>query len=86
MPRTEIDNQSPEVDLFSLWNFKLLGVYFSPASKGDTVSLQVDPMELDTLAPELGGDEGFLKAARQGPSWGTLARSGYSRVALQRTW
>lgn len=68
---------SQQVDQFSLWNFKLLEAYFSSASKGDAAWLQVDPTELDSLGPELGGDEGFLKAVRFGPSWGTLRRNGY---------
>lgn len=77
MPRSDSIETSRQNDQFSLWNFKLLEAFFSPASKGDTVWFQVDPAELDSLGPELGGDEGFLKAVRQGPSWGTVDRHGY---------
>ena len=76
MPPSDSIETSRQNDQFSLWNFKLLEAFFSPASKGDRVWLQVDPAELDSLGPELGGDEGFLKAVRQGPSWGTVARHG----------
>lgn len=68
---------SRQNDQFSLWNFKLLEAFFSPASRGDKVWLQVDPVELDSLGPELGGDDGFLKAVRQGPSWETVDHYGY---------
>lgn len=77
MPRSEDVESSKQFDHFSLWNFKLLEAFFSSASSGDSVWLQIDPEELDSLGPELGGDEGFLKAVRQGPSWGTVTRDGY---------
>lgn len=77
MPRSDNEEATKQNDQFSLWNFKLLEAFFSTASKGDTVWLQIDPGELDSLGTELGGDEGFLKAVRQGPSWGTLNRDGY---------
>jgi hypothetical protein len=77
MPRLADVESNKQEDLFSLWNLKLLEAFFSTASKGDAVWLQIDPQEVDSLGAELGGDEGFLKAVRQGPSWGTLARDGY---------
>ena len=76
MSRLEEFEHVGQADLFSLWNMKLLSAFFSPASKGDSVWLQIDPAELDSLAPELGGDEGFLKAVREGPAWATVHRSG----------
>lgn len=63
-------------DMFSLWNVKLLETFFSPASRGDEVWVQLDPTELDSIGPELGGDEGFLNAVRTGPCWGTFLRNG----------
>lgn len=74
MPRSEMIETKQSQDQYSLWNLKLLEAFFSPASKGDAVWLQVDPLELDSLGPELGGDEGFLKAVRMGPSWGSILR------------
>lgn len=76
MKRSESYDISSCTDLYSLWNVKLLETFFSPASKGDEVWLQVDPAELDSLGPELGGDGGFLNAVRAGPSWGTFNRNG----------
>lgn len=63
-------------DLFSLWNAKLLETFFSSASEGDEVWLQLDGHELDLIAPELGGEEGFLMAVRAGPAWETFERQG----------
>lgn len=77
MLQSDSIENSRQNDQFSLWNFKLLEAFFSPASKGDRVWLQVDPVELDSLGPELGGDEGFLKAVRLGPSWETVDHYGY---------
>ena len=62
------------IDRFSLWNLKLLEAYFSPASKDDEVWLQLDPVELDSLGLELGGDAGFLKSVKVGPGWGSVPR------------
>jgi hypothetical protein len=76
MSRLDEGGRGEQSDLFSLWNSKILTAFFSPASKGDSVWLQIDPAELDSIGPELGGDEGFLKAVRQGPSWPTVDRSG----------
>lgn len=77
MPRSDNEETTQPNEQFSLWNFKLLESFFSAASRGDNVWLQIDPVELDSLGTELGGDEGFLKAVRRGPSWGTLARDRY---------
>lgn len=63
-------------DLFSLWNAKLLETFFSNASEGDEVWLQLDGHELDLIGPELGGEEGFLRAVRAGPAWETFERHG----------
>jgi len=54
---------------FLTWNLRLLDAFFSPAVAGEESWLQVDPRELDALAPDLGGDEGFRNAVRQGPPW-----------------
>ncbi len=54
---------------FLTWNLRLLDAFFSPAVAGEESWLQVDPRELDALAPDLGGDEGFRKAVQQGPPW-----------------
>lgn len=76
MIRSECYGISPPNDMYSLWNIKLLETFFSPASKGDEVWLQLDPAELGSIGPELGGDEGFLNAVQTGPSWGTFSRNG----------
>lgn len=76
MTRSEGYLDSLEGDLFSLWNVKLLETFFSPASKGEEVWLQLDPAELDSIGPELGGDEGFLNSVQAGPPWGTIGRNG----------
>lgn len=55
--------------LFLTWNLRLLDAFFSPAVAGEESWLQVDPRELDALAPDLGGDEGFRNAVQQGPPW-----------------
>lgn len=67
---------TPLSDAFSLWNAKLLETFFSSACEGDEVWLQVDNHELDLIGPELGGDEGFIKAVQAGPSWPTIIRHG----------
>lgn len=72
MAALESGDTCPEQDLYSLWNVKLLETFFSPASKGEEVWLQMEPGELDSIGPELGGDEGFLNAVRAGPSWETV--------------
>lgn len=54
---------------YAEWNLRLLREFFSPASKGEEVFLQVSPRELDALGPDLGGDDGFLSAVRRGPHW-----------------
>lgn len=76
MPRSDDVEDGQSINLYSLWNVKLLEAFFSPASKGDEVWLQVDPNELDSIGPELGGDEGFLRCVRRGPPWGTIGRKG----------
>jgi len=76
MPRSKSIAPGVGGDQFSLWNIKLLEAFFSPASAGDSVCLQVDPSELDSLGPELGGDEGFVRAVVAGPAWGTVIRNG----------
>ena len=69
MSPLDVSAPAPHLDLFSLWNAKLLDTFFSCASPGDEVWLQIDSAELDLIGPELGGDEGFLNAVRSGPSW-----------------
>lgn len=59
---------SPE-GAYLLWNLRLLEAFFSPASSHDEAWLQVSPTELDSLAPDLGGDEGFRKALARGAPW-----------------
>lgn len=54
---------------FLTWNLRLLDAFFSPAVAGEESWLQTDPRELDALAPDLGGDEGFRNAIQQGPPW-----------------
>jgi len=72
----DIPSAIEHLDSFSLWNAKLLETFFSPASESDEVWLQLDGHELDLVGPELGGDEGFLKAVRTGPAWPTFTRNG----------
>ena len=69
MSQLDVTATSASVDQFSLWNIKLLETFFSGAGQGDEVWLQIDSAELDLIGPELGGDEGFLKAVRTGPVW-----------------
>lgn len=76
MPLLDVHAATVHQDLFSRWNAKLLETFFSSASHGDEVWLQIDADELDLIGPELGGDEGFLKAVRTGPTWPTFARDG----------
>jgi hypothetical protein len=76
MPPLDVLAVTVQQDLFSRWNAKLLETFFSSASQGDEVWLQVDADELDLIGPELGGDEGFLKAVRTGPAWPTFDRGG----------
>lgn len=63
-------------DGYVLWNQRLLESFFSPASSGEEVWLQVDQEELDSIGRDLGGDEGLLKAVKAGPPWGTIVRGG----------
>jgi hypothetical protein len=65
-------------DPFSLWNARLLEHFFSAASKDSEVWLQIDPDELDDIGRDLGGDEGFLSAVCEGPSWSTFRRNDVS--------
>lgn len=76
MAPLDVHTVTVQQDLFSRWNAKLLETFFSSASQGDEVWLQVDVDELDLIGPELGGDEGFLKAVRAGPAWPTFDRNG----------
>jgi len=76
MPPSDVPALAPPADPFSLWNAKLLETFFSCAAQGDEVWLQIDSDELDLIGPELGGDEGFLKAVRAGPAWPTLVKYG----------
>lgn len=69
MSPLDVPTSLVSVDQFSLWNIKLLETFFSCAGQGDEVWLQIDSAELDLIGPELGGDEGFLKAVRMGPGW-----------------
>jgi hypothetical protein len=59
----------PLDDRFSEWNLRLLRSFFSEASKGEEVFLRVDKDFLDQIGQDIGGDDGFLKAVRKGPSW-----------------
>jgi hypothetical protein len=74
----------PLSDPYNLWNAKLLENFFSRACEGDEVWLQLDNHELDLIGPELGGDEGFLKAVQTGPAWQTFMRHG-TRTRGDRT-
>jgi hypothetical protein len=74
MSPLDVSAPALRLDPFSLWNAKLLDTFFSNASPGDEVWLQIDSAELDLIGPELGGDEGFLmrsKPDRRGLSSGT---------------
>lgn len=66
----------PLSDPYNLWNAKLLENFFSRACEGDEVWLQLDNDELDLIGPELGGDEGFLRAVQTGPAWQTFVKHG----------
>lgn len=63
------------MDAFVAWNLRLLESFFSPASRGDEVWLAIDPVELGSIGPDLGGDVGFLEAVRNGPPWPTIKGS-----------
>ncbi|MCA9128762.1 MAG: hypothetical protein KDB22_16870 [Planctomycetales bacterium] len=54
---------------YDAWNRRLLETFFSPASSGEEVFLQISPAELDSIGPDLGGDEAFLAAIRSAPIW-----------------
>lgn len=54
---------------YDAWNRRLLETFFSPASSGEEVFLQVSPEEIDSLGPDLGGDEGFVAVVRASPVW-----------------
>lgn len=69
MSPLDVSAPALRLDPFSLWNAKLLDTFFSNASPGDEVWLQIDSAELDLIGPELGGDEGFLNAVKAGPAW-----------------
>lgn len=56
-------------DRYDAWNRRLLETFFSPASSGEEVFLQVSPEEIDSLGPDLGGDEGFVATVRASPVW-----------------
>lgn len=60
----------PLGDLFSEWNLRLLQSFFSEASRDEEVFLRVDKEFLDQIGQDIGGDVGFMKAVREGPSWG----------------
>lgn len=75
MPPLDVLAAAVQKDLFSQWNAKLLETFFSSASQGDEVWLQVDADELDLIGPELGGDEGFIKAVRTGPGWPSFIKN-----------
>lgn len=59
----------PLDDRFSEWNLRLLRSFFSEASKGEEVFLQVDKCFLDQIGQDIGGDDGFLSAVCAGPNW-----------------
>lgn len=63
-------------DAYVLWNNRLLETFFSPASRGEEVWLQVDKDALDGIGFDLGRDEGFIKAVKAGPPWGTMELAG----------
>jgi hypothetical protein len=73
---------------FSEWNLRLLERFFSRASEGQEVFLQIDNDILDAIGADLGGDQGFIESVRRGAPWGRPRDSFESRVAalaLQRT-
>lgn len=76
MSESDVTAAAVSMDAFSLWNAKLLETFFSSACDGDEVWLQLDGHELDLIGPELGGEEGFLKAVRAGPAWDTFRKDG----------
>jgi hypothetical protein len=76
MPPFDASAVDPLSDPYNLWNTKLLENFFSRACEGDEVWLQLDNHELDLIGPELGGDEGFLRAVQTGPAWQTFVKHG----------
>lgn len=72
----EVEDLGAWRDGYVLWNNRLLETFFSPASRGEEVWLQVDKDELDSIGRELGGDEGFLRAVKAGPPWGSIIQGG----------
>jgi hypothetical protein len=60
-------------DRFSEWNLRLLRSFFSEASSGEEVFLRIDKDFLNQIGQDIGGDAGFLKAVKTGPSFGLLS-------------
>lgn len=60
---------SQTLNQFEAWNLRLLQNFFPAGSSGGEVFLGATPEELDRIGVDLGGDAGFLKAVREGPSW-----------------
>lgn len=63
----------PLDDKFSEWNLRLLRSFFSQASYGEEVFLRIDKDFLNQIGQDIGGDAGFLKAVKTGPSFGLLS-------------
>jgi hypothetical protein len=57
---------------FLAWNAALLARFFSPASAGSEVQLATTPDELDQIGYNLGFDDGFVGAVKDGPPWQTV--------------
>lgn len=77
---------SSKMNSFVAWNLRLLQAFFSKASQNDEVWIAVDPEELEAIGPDLGGDQGFLSAVREGPPWPTIWRqSAYAYVSTGNT-
>jgi len=68
---------------FSDWNKALLEEYFSPASCGEAVWLQIDRHELDSFGLHIGGADGLISAVEHGPPWIQLDYANCATVALK---
>ena len=64
------------VDQFVAWNLRILEAFFSAAFRNEEVWLSLDPVELDAIGPDLGGDAGLQAAVRQGPPWPSALLNG----------
>ncbi|MBO1111841.1 hypothetical protein [Bordetella petrii] len=55
--------------LFTDWNSLLLSEYFSLASSHEEAWIHANRADLDAFGLHLGGADGLVEAARQGPEW-----------------